>query len=85
MKVICPEWLKSVNVGYLLPWKNHEYVRKEVTERAQGAKTSQISLVRQPSEPGTALSTEFNQTVPKALSTVFNPKSQNMFKILCIQ
>ena len=69
------------------------YVRREVTESTQGAKTSQISLVGQPSEPasGTTLSTEFNQTgtvsvpdPPKALPA-FNRKSRNMFKAPCIQ
>ena len=84
MKVVRPEWLlESVNVGYLLPWKNYIYVRREVTESTQGAKTSQLSLVGQPSEPasGAALSTEFNQigTVlapdpPKALSALLQSK-----------
>jgi DNA repair protein REV1 len=78
MKVVRPEWLlESVNVGYLLPWKNYIYVRKELTESTQGAKIGQMSLVGQPSEPGT----EFNQSgtvsVPdpsKALSAVLQSK-----------
>ena len=54
MKVVRPEWLlESVNVGYpsLLPWKFYIYVRKELTESTQGAKTGQISLVGPPSDP----------------------------------
>ena len=83
MKVVRPEWLlESVNVGYLLPWKNYIYVRKELTESTQGAKTSQISLVGQLSDPGDALTTEFNHqtrnvSVPnpsKALSAVLQSK-----------
>ena len=81
MKVVRPEWLlESVNVGYLLPWKNYIYVRKELTESTQGAKTGQMCLVGQTSEPGTALSTELNQTavsVPdpsKVLSAVLLSK-----------
>jgi DNA repair protein REV1 len=82
MKVVRPEWLlESVNVGYLLPWKNYIYVRKELIESTQGAKTGQMSLVGQPSEPGAALSTEFNQSgtvsapgPSKALSAVLQSK-----------
>ena len=82
MKVVRPEWLlESVNVGYLLPWKNYIYVRKEGIESIQGANTGQISLVGQPSEPGAVFSTKFNQTgsvsVPdpsKALSAVLRSK-----------
>ena len=68
MKVVRPEWfLESVNVGYLSPWKVYICVRKELTESTQGTKISQISLLGQPSEPGAALSTDFIQTVPKAV------------------
>ena len=82
MKVVRPEWLlESVNVGYLLPWKNYIYIRKELTESIQGAKTSQIGLIGQPSESGATLSTEFNQTgkvsapdPPKVLSAVLQSK-----------
>ena len=82
MKVVRPEWLlESVDVGYLLPWKNYIYVRKELTESSQGAKTSQLSLVGQPSGAGAALTTEIKQTgtvsIPdssKALSTVLQFK-----------
>jgi DNA repair protein REV1 len=79
MKVVRPEWLlESVNIGYLLPWKNYIYVHHERIESTQGAKTSQISLVGQSSEP---LSTESNQTgttsnpdPPKSLSVVLRSK-----------
>jgi DNA repair protein REV1 len=82
MKVVRPEWLlESVNVGYLLPWKNYIYVRKELAESTQGAKTGQISLVGQSSDPGATLPTESNQigrvSVPdpaKALSVVLQSK-----------
>ena len=83
MKVVRPEWLlESVNVGYLLPWKNYIYVRKELTESTQGAKTSQISLVGPLSDAVAApLTTDFNQTgtvsVPdssKSLSAVLQSK-----------
>ena len=83
MKVVRPEWLiESVNVGYLLPWKNYIYVRKELTESTQGAKTSQTSLVGPPSDPDAfPLMIESNQTgtvsVPdssKSLSSVLQSK-----------
>ena len=83
MKVVRPEWLiESVNVGYLLPWKNYIYVRKELTESTQGAKTSQTSLDEPPSDPDAfPLVIESNQTgivsVPdssKSLSSVLQSK-----------
>ena len=72
MKVVRPEWLlESVDIGYLLPWKIYIYVRKELTESTQGAKTSQLSLVGPPSDPDSAsLTTEFNKT---GTASVLNP------------
>ena len=72
MKVVRPEWLlESVDIGYLLPWKNYIYVRKELTESTQGAKTSQLSLVGLPSDPDSAsFTTEFNKT---GTASVLNP------------
>ena len=62
MKVVRPEWLlESVNAGYLLPWKFYIYVRKELAESTQGAKTCQLSLVGQSFDSGAALSAEFKQ------------------------
>lgn len=72
MKVVRPEWLlESVDIGYLLPWKNYIYVRKELTESTQGAKTGQLSLVGPPSDPDPAsLTTESNKT---GTASVLNP------------
>ena len=72
MKVVRPEWLlESVDIGYLLPWKNYIYVRKELIESTQGAKTSQLSLVGPPSDPDPAsLTTESNKT---GTASVLNP------------
>ena len=74
MKVVRPEWLLgSVDVGYLLPWKNYIYVRKEGIEGTQGANTSQINFVGKPSDPSTALSTEFDQTGTVSVPDPFKP------------
>ena len=82
MKVVRPEWLlESVNIGYVLPWKNYIYVHNERIESAQGARNSQTSLIGQPSESSAALSTEVKQTgavsapdPPKSLSVALQSK-----------
>ena len=84
MKVVRPEWLiESVNIGYLLPWKNYIYVHNERIESTQGAKSSQISLIGQPSGSGAVLSTESNQMgavlapdPSKTLSVALQPRKQ---------
>ena len=66
MKVVRPEWLlESVNIGYLLPWKNYIYVHNGRIESTQGTKSSQIGLIGQ---PNAVLSTECNQTRTMAVT-----------------
>jgi DNA repair protein REV1 len=50
MKVVRPEWLvDSVEIGYLLPWKNYIYVHEQESESTKGR--SQMSLTDQQAQP----------------------------------